>query len=247
MSTDSCNEPTDGLRTIEQLNMADARMQHIAIRDNNSICSLTQDDRYAAIHRLELHASVPLDIRVQFDTARNCYLYAWFVYRFHVVAEQHALGTLEFALRTALESRSLISQRTKSGVAREVRGLKNLLVLAAKHGLISNDRLPFRIQWASVMARQRSDFDPVRFMSEHNIDTMVVPDAPPVPTPEEINFDWIRSFCETLPQIRNNYAHGGHSLHAGVLRTFQVVWSLVNQLFTDHQSWSGTLIEEPDR
>lgn len=43
-----------------------------------------------------------------------------------------------------------------------------------------------------------------------------------MPTANELAFDWIGHFTETLPSIRNNYAHGSTSLHATVLRTFEV-------------------------
>lgn len=53
----------------------------------------------------------------------------------------------------------------------------------------------------------------------------------PVPTVDELEFDWVGHFTETLPSVRNIYAHGSTSLHATVLRTFEVAQTFINQLF----------------
>ena len=54
-------------------------------------------DHHEGISLCALHAGVPEDIVIQFETARNIYLYAWFVYRFYPVAlrEQRPCGSLE--------------------------------------------------------------------------------------------------------------------------------------------------------
>ena len=54
--------------------------------------------RQEAIAQLTLNASVPEDVRIHYETAKNVLLYAWFVYRFHMVAEQYVLSSLELAL-----------------------------------------------------------------------------------------------------------------------------------------------------
>jgi len=56
-------------------------------------------DHHEQISAYALHAGVPQEIVLQFDTARNVYLYAWFVYRFYPVAEHQSLACLELALR----------------------------------------------------------------------------------------------------------------------------------------------------
>lgn len=242
---DQTNEdPADGLRSVDELLLPDARMHHFSLCEAGTYRSLTQKDRHASISMLSLDASVPEDIRVHFDTARNAYLYAWFVYRFHVVAEQHALSTLELALRTVLARRGIIDDAqsavlgrgsdqsaVKSNRRREASGLRQLLDIAAKHKIIVNEKLPLREQWALDMASRRISLEQINYMREHGLDELVVQVETPVPTEAELNFDWIGRYCEVLPQIRNIYAHGSTNLHASVLRTFEVVWSLVNQMF----------------
>ncbi|KVL10867.1 hypothetical protein WL14_29295 [Burkholderia cepacia] len=50
------------------------------------------------------------------------------------------------------------------------------------------------------------------------------------PSPEDFD-DWIDLFINTLPNIRNMYAHGSSALHNTVLHTFDIVSELINQLF----------------
>jgi hypothetical protein len=66
-------------------------------------------------------------------------LYAWFVYRFHPIAEQQALATLEFALRERLILLGAIGRNDEW-----VPGLRKLLKDATARGLIGNERFPNR-------------------------------------------------------------------------------------------------------
>lgn len=72
----------------------------------------------------------------------------------------------------------------------------------------------------------------IEYMAAHGLDQMIVEDTPAVPREDELTHDWIGVFVDTLPSIRNDYAHGSENLHASVLRTFDIVSDLVNQLFT---------------
>ena len=54
---------------------------------------------HESINHYQLSDTVPDEIIIQFETAKNIYLYAWYVYRFFVVAEHQALTCLEMALR----------------------------------------------------------------------------------------------------------------------------------------------------
>ena len=188
--------------------------------------SISQQDRWAAINALSLTAAVPESVLIHYETARNLYLYAWNVYRFHVVAEQQVLATLEFALRLRAEQLTLIDQ-----AERRKPGLSQLLQLAQGHGLISNKRLRARRKWAIGLAAARRDLEQVQFMETHGLTSLELSDAPAKPTEEDLAHDWIGIFVGSLPKIRNQYAHGSPMLHATVLRTFEIVAELVDQLF----------------
>ena len=56
------------------------------------------------------------------------------------------------------------------------------------------------------------------------------------PNEEDLAFDWISHFAAHLPLQRNMHAHGSDLLYPNVLWTFEIVWELVNQLYTDPNS-----------
>ena len=246
------DEPAEGLRRLDQLQVPDSRMRFLAVREGGWVRSITQQDRHEVIAAYDLNPAVPEDIRVQFDTARNLYLYAWNVYRFHVVAEHQALATLELALRTRLISANVLDAKGKHTrtLAPKVPGgpprsetrkamLSDLLKLAAHHGYLRNSWLENKHGWAMLLARERQSMELSRKMFDLGLTEMDVPDEEPVPTTDELAFDWIGHFTETLPSIRNNYAHGSTSLHTTVLRTFEVTRAFVNQLFVGAPSIPG--------
>jgi hypothetical protein len=100
--SDELLDPSDAMRGLAALTEADPRMRHFAIRDGNSFRPIAQSDRWDSIDQFRLLPTVPKGVRIHFDTARNLYLHGWFVYRFHVIAEQQALVSLEMALRVRL-------------------------------------------------------------------------------------------------------------------------------------------------
>lgn len=243
-AVDDGGEPAEGLRTLEQLHLPDTRMKHFAVLEDGDFRTITQEDRYESISALGLNDSVPETIRTQFDTARNVYLYAWFVYRFHVVAEHQALSTLELALRSRLISAGVLDKdgkhtrtlppKAQGGPPRtetKKAMLSRLLELASEHGLLRNDLIENRDRWALLLARQRQSMEMSRKMIELGLTEMALPTEDPVPTADELAFDWVGHFIETLPDVRNEYAHGSSTVHATVLRTFEVVQTFINQLF----------------
>jgi hypothetical protein len=57
-------------------------------------------DHHEEISAFVLHPGVPQEIVLQFETARNVYLYAWFVYRFYPVTEHQSFACLEVFIFT---------------------------------------------------------------------------------------------------------------------------------------------------
>lgn len=189
----------------------------------------TLADRQQRIAQYQLADSVPHAIRVHFETAKNLYLYAWFVYRFYPVAEKHALTTLEFALRERLSA----WLRGRDGPeARVPRGLSKLIAMATAERLITNDGLRANERLARKRAEHRVSMERFREMQARGLTEMVVEDSPIEPLPEDYAYDSLKIFEQSLPFIRNGYAHGSSRLHATVLATFEDVTDLVNQLFS---------------
>lgn len=101
----------------------------------------TLAERHADVSIFELLPTVPADIRIHFETAKNLYLYAWFVYRFYPVAEQQAIASLEFGLRERLA----LTYPHRYGPASEwIPPLTKMLNTARNDGLLSNADLSNR-------------------------------------------------------------------------------------------------------
>lgn len=233
--------PADGLRELSELPLPDTRMRFLSIREGATFRPLEQRDRHESIAELALADSVPEQVRTHYDTARNLYLYAWHVYRFHVVAEHQALASLEMALRLALvqlgkldENGALLDtpgRQTNAKRPPAPLGLSRLLSMALQSGLISNAGLTRRNLWAQKLAERRRSIEQIEFMTKHQLQELTIPDTPAVPTEDELAYDWLTDFIETLPRLRNEYAHGTQMLHASVLMTFQIVSDLTSQLW----------------
>ena len=197
----------------------DPRMEHQSL-----------SDRCQIINTFSLTPYVPQSIQIHFETAKNLYLYAWFVYRFHMVAEQHAFSTLELALRECLIQIGSINRDSD-----RLPGLSGMLKLARSKGLISNERLIRRNDWTMRIARIRYKNNEMHRMIEEGISELVIDESLAVPTAEESSFDWINHFIQHIPVQRNSHAHGTTSLYPSVLWTFEIVTELINQLFSTYK------------
>lgn len=194
-------------------------------------------DRQERIGQFRLAESVPHAIRVHFETAKNLYLYAWFVYRFYPVAEQHALSALEFALRERL-TEVLPAAETKRWQKRPP-GLKVLFKRAEEVGLISNEGLRMREPHALMAAKGRVSWEKGQEMLAKGLESIEWDEAQVVPLPGDYRADWLSILTETLPNIRNTYAHGSRTLHPSVLGTFTHVADLINQAYTRSSDTAG--------
>lgn len=210
----------DALRAIEDMAAADPRMV-VASEDPSATLRIRHD----AIAGLQLREWVPSDVRIHFETAKNLLLYAWCVYRFHMVAEQYALSTLEFALRERLESLHLVPEEKK-----RPRGLRDWMQLAAAHSLIDNDRFEPGQDFARARAEHRFAMHVHKRMVQEGL-TDFEYDPSEIEVQPEDQLDWITHVAEHLPKLRNIHAHGSSMLYPTVFRTFRIIANLVNQAF----------------
>lgn len=176
------------------------------------------------IAQFVLSGQAPEEVRIHFETGKNLFVFAWHVYRFHMVAEQHILGTLEMAVRMRLEAQPSLSPP---------RGLSALLRTASAASLIANDRFFARHQWAVERARWRHDIEEMDRMHREGIHECVVDYTQVVPNDEDLSYDWLEHFIDTLPKLRNMHAHGSGALYPAIGRTFEIVVELINQLFPE--------------
>lgn len=206
----------DSLRTPETLLLPDPRMAY-----GDSCANLTQI--HARLEKLQLHEAIPESIRIHFETAKNLLLYAWCVYRFHMVAQGHAFSTLEMALRERMKELDLVP----SGRARP-RGLANWMRLAAKHSVITNARFGPGEAVARHRAEARYEAEVHTKMQAEGL-TSVLYDLADAEVCAEDHSDWIEHYAQHLPTLRNLHAHGTEMLYAEVHQSFVVVAAFVNQ------------------
>ena len=219
----------DGLRSLSHLQDPDPRNLFFVRWDSaGEFLPLTVKEQHADVASVTLHAGVPDLIATQLETTKNLYLYSWFVYRFHPVAEHHALTCLEFALKTRF------SNEIRAGAV-PFRGnhptLPYLLRYAIASGVVKNEGFESWHDMVRIRARHRVEKERFRKMRDGNIERMIWKDSEVVITEEDRNTDYVGILLDTIPTIRNAYAHGSPSLDNGSLHTIRIVAEIINQLF----------------
>ena len=184
------------------------------------------DERWCAISTLNLNTDVPEAIVHHFETAKNVLLYAWFVYRFHMVAEQYVLTTLEFALRERVSHENYIKVASD-----RLPGLKWMLTTARKEGWISSKQFDPGRELAQQKAEFRHSLKMIRRMEELGLREMEYDLSAVEIAEEDLAHNWIEQFESDLPSLRNMHAHGTKSLYPTVFTTFRIVHNLIEQLF----------------
>jgi len=66
---------------------------------------------------------------------------------------------------------------------------------------------------------------------EKKLESIELDDAEIQVTDEDGAWDYIAILCDSLPAIRNMYAHGGPSLHNQVRGTIEIVGEIINQIY----------------
>ena len=177
-------------------------------------------------HEHVLHAGVPQEIILQFETARNVYLYAWFVYRFYPVAEHQCLACLELALRERLK------EEIRMGKVKGKRpALRVLLKYAVENGLVRNEGFSAWQNRGAINSRARVEMEKLREASEKNLTEISWGESDIQITAEDLDWDYPKMLPDLLPILRNDYAHGSTDLHNWALRSFQIVSEIINQIY----------------
>lgn len=176
----------------------------------------TVDDHFAKIETIRLNSTVPNEIIVQFETAKNILLYSWYVSRFSPVSELQAYISLEFALRL----RTMGDHKEGENV-----GLGKLLSTAVSHGWLTNDGIR---QHKRIEERQK---EAQHQLGEFQLNTK----GNPV---QEINEEYVSMLSKVLPKARNMLAHGSEyiNLISNAYLTLEICCDLINQLFLEKQN-----------
>ena len=72
--------PGDGFKLLSEVCEPDMRQSRMVVQGGSGWRSKTLSDLHGGISEIELGDYVPVDVRIQFDNARNLLLYSWFVF-----------------------------------------------------------------------------------------------------------------------------------------------------------------------
>jgi len=227
------NNHPDFLRSPQNVCRPDQRNEDFVVLSDTGFRPKQLEDQHGAVARLVLHNGVPEGIRIQFETTKNLYLYSWFVYRFYPVAQHHAYTCLELALRECFESAMLAAGEPKR---EHGPGLKRLLTYAIEKGLLKNENFEVWRHRTRVNAKMRTMYEEIEEMGRLGLDRMELDESKVEIKDVDRNHDYLTILLETIPYLRNHYAHGSKSLHNQVLGTVQIVAEIINQIFPKSES-----------
>ncbi|MHA7146945.1 hypothetical protein ACX83H_30005 [Burkholderia pseudomallei] len=181
------------------------------------------------IEAIQLTADVPEPVAIQFETARNLYLYAWHVYRFFPVAQSQALFALEFGLRVRLPGR-LPEPYQRPRQPQPM--LAGLLGYAIDQGLIRNEGFRRWHRAAEDRARERRSMEIIQTMIAQELTSVEIDEDEPVNIiSEDQSWDLARILRKNLPSLRNELAHGSSMLTNQVLGTIELVAEILSQIY----------------
>ena len=203
-------ENPDGLKSIEEVFVSDPRHKSFVVYDEikRNDRPLEINDLYLDLQEFILNPNVPEKVKTHFDTARNLYLYSWFVYRFYPVAELQAYASLEFALKEKFKKEKL----------RTPIGLRLLLKNALKkdwirdEGIRHYNRIDKRRNEYKTLVQDVYDFEQERANKQNTN-------------------EYVKILVDALPSLRNTMAHGSSYLTNRVYLTFEICCDLINQLY----------------
>lgn len=202
----------ESLRSLENLTLPDPRRKEVKI-----------DILQAELAILKLNDNVPEGIAIQFETAKNLFLYSYFVYRFHHIADLQAIATLELSLKTKLDELN-IQYRPNCGLAK-------LLDKAEENLLITTEDIPGYFESATRRAKQRHFYKMIQKMHEENLESLEIDESGIAPAPEDYDIDYLKTTFFNLREIRNIFAHGSTSILFPNLNILILTRSLINTLY----------------
>lgn len=217
--------PTDCLRTPINMGAADVRNHYIGVTSVETL--------FNEIELFKLDSKVPEDIATQYDTARNLYLYAFHVYRFYNIAQQQLYSVLELSIKECIGEEKLkkyIKSKQRNGRGPRA-GLSIYMQYLKDHQLIVNSDFPMwhnrnKLEAENVYREKIS-----KLMEEKNLQEYEWDDSEIDESQFDVKWDYVAMLCKTLPGIRNSFAHGSKSLYNDVLRYFQDISIIINNMY----------------
>ena len=220
----------DLLKSLEEINVPDERCAVFSRYDEHGLRDDSLPDHYADIAKFQLSQEVPRAVVIQYETAKNIYLYAWYVYRFYPVAEQQALSSLEMGLRNRFPGNLPLGYGYKDRPNHRPT-LAPLLRYAIDQGLIRNEGFSRWHRLVRQRAKDRVLFEQIEEMQITDTTVQKISSDEIVPNAADLDCDFVSVLEKTLPGIRNAYAHGSTRLSNQVLGTFELVKEILIQLY----------------
>ncbi|MDP4537047.1 hypothetical protein Q3O60_12670 [Alkalimonas collagenimarina] len=188
---------------------------------------------YQQIEQCSLSPRVPDYIIIQFDTARNLFLHALYVYRFYVVAESQVLAALELAIRECIGDKVLTAfqKELKSNGVHFSKGLRLYLEYLARHKLMQNEDFPIWHRRNRIAAEEAYRDKIFKLMEEQGLEEYQLDESEIDESAFDEEWDYVQILCETLPKIRNIHSHGSTMLHNQVLLSFVNISIIINKMF----------------
>lgn len=217
------------LRSVDHICEPDPRNTALVKvdRETGDYVPLNIQDQHDAISALTLHAKVPEDIMLQFETARNLYLHAWFVYRFYPVCEHQSLACLELTLRKRYEHEAPNEYHNRDGKLY----LRGALRYAISHGYVKHEGFRRWNEAAQRRAIHRYEMEKRNEMYIKGLKQIGLDYSEVTVIDADRNWEYLNSLEEYLPELRNHYAHGTTMLRNQVLTTLEVVSEIINQIY----------------
>lgn len=217
--------PADELRTPVNVLVPDKRNFNFGVTSIEIL--------YQEIQLFQLNPVVPDDIKIQFDTARNLYLHGFYVYRFYVIAQSQALSTLEFAIRHCVGEQALKSfnNQLKKDKIHFTKGLRLYMGYLARHQLIQNEDFPIWHMRNRIAAEEAYSEKINKIMDENNLQEYQWDESQIDESAFDVKWNYVEVLCNTIPKIRNDYAHGSKTLHNQVLLSFQNISVIINKMY----------------
>jgi hypothetical protein len=244
----------DFLRSPKNIFDPDPRSSGFDVIGEQGLRPITLDDRHAAVAEIVVHDGAPEQVVVKFETAKNLSLFSWFVYRFHSAARSHAYECLELALRIRFKDdlyeqierkrRARYESERKSNPQKiepyqplDKEGfrpmLRMLLEFAIEIGALKNENFSAWQTRTKLKARHRRDVDAIKMMQSLGLTELKTDDTQLEITAEDRDHDYLGQVLDSIPFLRNHYAHGTSALDNKSLSALRVVAEIINQIFPE--------------
>lgn len=226
---DKENLPSEEFRTPENILQPDVRTEMMGVQSIEKF--------YENIKSYQLGEHVDEKIRVQFDTIKNLYLHAYFVYRFFPIVSHQLYVTLEHALRECIGEKQLNDfrksknkQLPKKG-PKFSRGLKLCMTYIVENELIKNEDFS---AWQHGK-KQRSEQVYSRKISEvidsKNLDSYEWNEDEIDYENVVYEYDYLKVVLESTTGIRNSLAHGSSMLSPTPIIEFDIASTIINKVY----------------